>query len=403
MPTMFTQKLTASTLTRLSSALLLTASAIFAATIASAATTKVVVVGNAAGGTVSFLDGASFNNLGTINVVPDLVQRKIVLYANPVTLAGYQSLKNQKGGDRYVDDSRTSPDGKTLYVSRGMLEDVAAFDIATKKMLWRTDTFTFNSDHMAINADGSKLYVSATTAGVVWQIDTKTGQITGSFKGGTFPHDIHISADGKRIYNDSIGNTVLPQALESLKGDRQITVVDAATLQQIRVYKFEHGVRPSVLTDDEKFYYMQQSYNRGFVEVDLATGNITRSAILPGTIVGDALTSDKYPSNSMHHGLAISGDGTKFCNAGTIDNYVAIVNRADFSITGMVTNQDLPYWATTSHDGQSCLVSNSHGNFISVISYATGAETKRIAVGLYPQRERLGVLDNSVISTLTAQ
>ena len=36
-----------------------------------------------------------------------------------------------EGGDRFVDDATLSPDGRTLYVSRGHLDDVAAFDIAS--------------------------------------------------------------------------------------------------------------------------------------------------------------------------------------------------------------------------------------------------------------------------------
>lgn len=366
-----------------------------------AAILDVVAVGNAAGGTVTFLDGRTFNALGSINVVPDLAARKLAIAANPVNLIGYNTVKGQKGGERFVDDVATSLDGSVVYVSRGMLRDVAAFSLASKKMLWRRELPTFNADHMAMSPDGTRLVVSATTKDQAFVLSTTTGEVIGSFATGTYPHENRFSVDGKRIYNDSIGTTMYPQSWDSAKGARQITVVDATTLQPIRVYPFAHGVRPSVLTPDEKFYYHQRSYHRGFVEVDLNTGLITREAIVPTTPEGNAIKPDDYPSNSAHHGLALSGDGSKFCNAGTIDHYTAIVRRADFSVSGVVYNQKLPYWATTSLDGSYCLVSNSKGNYVSVISYDSAKEVKKVTVGNYPQRERLGKLDSRYVINLT--
>ena len=89
------------------------------------------------------------------------------------------------------------------------------------------------------------------------------------------------------------------------------------------------GKAPGILTPDEKYYFFQQSYNRGFVEFNLTTGAISRRKTdLPTTPAGDALFPDNLPANSMHHGLSLSGDGTRICNAGTIDNYIAIVDKA---------------------------------------------------------------------------
>lgn len=372
------------------------AMAAIGASSASAATKNVAVVGNAEAGTVSFLDATTNNNLGSFNAVPDLAWRKTVIFLNPITLVGWEVVKGQKGGERLVDDVAMSPDGTKLYVSRGMLMDAAAFDIKTKKMLWRTDVGSFNSDHMAMSPDGSKLVVSATTAGKAQVISTATGKIVDSFETGTYPHENTFSADGKRVYNASIGTTALPYELNDLKGDKAITVVDSTNFNRIKQFKFEHGVRPSVLMDDEQSYYAQLSYTRGFAEINLNNGQIVRRANQPGTPEGQALFWDNLPANSAHHGLAINGAKDKFCNAGTIDNYVSIVRRSDFSTQSMVGGLKKPYWATTGHNGTDCLVSNSEGNFVSVINYGSGAETKRVSVGKYPQRIRLGKLDTSV-------
>jgi YVTN family beta-propeller protein len=368
-----------------------------------AATRNVVVVGNAFGGTVSFLDGSTYQNLGSMNIAPDRLTRKILIQLNPINLIGWNVVKSQKGGENYVDDVALSNDGKTLYVSRGILEDVAAFDIKTKQMKWRTDIGSFNSDHMAITPDGTKLFVSATTDGKTKAINTATGAILGSAATGDYPHGVDISPDGKRVYVGSIGTTALPYALNSLKGNKQLTVFDANTYAVQKTFKFDYGVRPTIITPDEKFAYFQRSYNRGFVEFNLTTGAITRSKTnLPATTAGDDLYPDNLPANSMHHGLSLSGDGTKICNAGTIDNYIAIVDKASFNTLSVTGGFSKPYWSQTSQDGSKCLVSNSTGNYVSVINYATGLETNRVNVGNYPQRERLGVIDSSLVSTLSS-
>ena len=362
----------------------------------SAATRDVVAVGNAFAGTVSLLDASTYTNLGSINVVPDLASRKLVLFLNPITLAGYQVVKSQKGGENYVDDVALSPDGKTLYVSRGILEDVAAFNLVTKKMIWRTNIGGFEADHMAISPNGARVLVSDTTNGVVKAFDTATGRVVAQFTGGTYTHDVDFSADGTRIYSGSIGNTVLPYSLNALKGDRKLTIADASTYQVLRTYSFDLGLRPKVLLPDQSMIYFQLSYRRGFIEFDLASGTTRRTKTLPATAAGDALFPDNLPANSMHHGLAMSADGRTICAAGTIDNYVAMVDRATFATNRVVSGYAKPYWAETSRDGTKCLVSNSDGDYIAVLDYVTGLEVKRVTVGDYPQRERNGRLDTTV-------
>lgn len=380
----------------------LLAAAALAPANSSAATKNVVAVGNAFAGTVSFLDGSTFTNLGSINVVPDLTTRKILLFLNPITLVGYQGVQSQKGGENYVDDVALSPDGTKLYVSRGILEDVAAFDLKTKKMIWRTNIGGFEADHMAISPDGSRVIVSDTTNGLVKAFNTANGSKTGQFAGGTYTHEVDYSPDGKRLYVGSIGTTLLPYSLNALKGDRQLTIADAATMTVQKTYKFDYGLRPDVLTPDEKTMYFQLSYHRGFIEFDLATGKVTRTMNLPATAAGDALFPDKLPANSMHHGLAMSGDGTTICAAGTIDNYIAMVNRSNFTIKKLVSGYAKPYWAENSLDGTKCLVANSNGNYVAVMDYATGNEVKRVTVGNFPQRERNGKLDTSVALSSSA-
>jgi hypothetical protein len=150
--------------------------------------------------------------------------------------------------------------------------------------------------------------------------------------------------------------------------------------------------------------YAQLSYLNGFVEYDLTSGTITKTVNMPFSAHGAALSPDSYPNNSAHHGMALSGDQTKLCDVGTIDDYAAIVARPSLTVNAYVNYPTgaQPYWATTSVDGNYCLVSLSNANAISVISYSTGAETARIPVGTFPQRERLAKASPTALASLSS-
>jgi YVTN family beta-propeller protein len=177
-------------------------------------------------------------------------------------------------------------------------------------------------------------------------------------------------------------------------------VVDASTFRVIRTYQFAHGIRPAVFTPDDQTMYAQLSYLNGFIEYDLTAGRIVRTINLPYANGGDAMKPDDYPGNSAHHGMAISGDGTKLCIAGTIDDYVAIVSRPALTTDRIIPVGDQPYWTTTSVDGNYCFASNSADNTVSVISYHTAQEVARIPVGNFPQRERIATIAEEVLTTL---
>jgi DNA-binding beta-propeller fold protein YncE len=288
-------------------------------------------------------------------------------------------------------------------VSRGNLDDVAAFDVATKQQLWHRRLEGFKADHAALSPDGKRIVVSATTAKKAQVLDTATGAPVGEFATGTYPHQNDYSADGKYIYNSSIGVTVLPKLLDSLKGEKFLTVVDAATLQVVRTYQFDKGVRPSAFTPDGRTMYTQLSYLNGFVEFDLSSGKIVKTVQMPFSDAGKAKGADDYPQNSAHHGLALSGDQKKLCTVGTIDDYTAVVSRPNLTTDGYVHYpvNSLPYWATTSTDGRYCYVTLSNLNAVSVVDYSTSVEVVRIPVGDFPQRVRRGRLPSDVIGTLT--
>ncbi|WP_434444717.1 YncE family protein [Lentzea sp. E54] len=360
----------------------------------------VVIVGNSVAGTVTFLDGRTFANVGTLDVAADKQQR--INEMDPIRRAAYEVIRGQVG-DKFVDDAHLTPDGRTLIVSRGNLGDAVAFDVASRQQKWRTQLDGFKADHATLSPDGTKYVISAITAEKAQVLDVANGRVLGSFATGAYPHENMYSPNGERIYNMSIGNPVLPKWMNWAKGAKRITVVDAQTLQKVRSYDFEYGVRPSVITPDERTLYLQLSYLNGFAEFDLVNGRITRTVQMPFSEAGRKLKEDEYPQNSAHHGMALSGGADKLCMAGTIDDYTAIVSRPGLTVDSYVHYPvgALPYWSLTSVDGNHCFVTLSNLDAVSVVDYRTGREVTRVPVGDFPQRERLGKLPASILNSFS--
>ncbi|WP_412516726.1 YncE family protein [Actinomadura madurae] len=360
----------------------------------------VMAVGNGQGGTVSFIDTATYANLGSINVVPDLQERLDAM--TPVERIGYETVNAAQGYRKLVDDMAVSPDGSTIYVSRGALSDAVAFDIASKRMLWRRKTEGFKADHAALSPDGTRFIVSATTASKAEVIDTATGELETTFATGTYPHANDYSPDGRIVYNSSIGVTSLPKLLNGLKGSKAVTAVDASTFRPLRTYTFEYGIRPAAFTRDNRTMYAQLSYLNGFVEYDLTAGRITRTVRMPFSDKAAQMKPDDYPQNSAHHGMAMNPDESKLCVAGTIDDYVSIVSRPGLTTDGTVhyPTDALPYWTQTSPNGRDCFVSLAEEDQVSVVDYRTAREVARIDVGRFPQRERAAKLTVEAVASL---
>ena len=353
-----------------------------------------LLVGNNWDGTIDVIDPRTLERVGRFEAAPDFEQ--VVAGMGPDQQTARQ-LNNEfaaEGHDQLVDDLWGSPDGRTVYVSRPSLGDVAAIDVASGQIKWRTPVSMYRSDHMALSHDGSELLVSATVAKVVHVIDTATGQIIDEFPTGDFPHENEYSEDGSLIFNGSIGRVITPdyQFLDAAKGQRWFTIADARTHDVIKVIEFDRGVRPYVVLPDNRTMYVQLSFFHGFLEYDLQQEQVLRTVELPLSEEAQQMDESDYPLDSAHHGLAINEDHTKICDAGTVSDYVAIINRADLSVDAIIHGGDMPYWATASSDGEYCFVANSNSDDVSAISFDDAVEVARIPVGDHPQRMRMASL-----------
>ncbi|MEU4526324.1 YncE family protein [Amycolatopsis sp. NPDC024027] len=386
-------------------ALLATGAAV-PATGAAAALREVMFVGNNWEGTADVIQSrGSFARIARVNIIPDKDQRLTEIYLNPIKLAFFLGIRNGpgEGHDQFVDDMYTTPDGGSVVASRPSFADVVSINLATGRINWRFPVSGFRSDHMAVSPDGRRVAVSASTSNTVHVLDIVTGQQVGSFATGDKPHENVFTDGGRYLWNMSIGdvNTDLDDpGWDFTKGDRHITVVDAATFRQVKVIDMRQrldafgrsdlsdAVRPVAFTPDESKLYFQVSFFNGFAEYDVATDKITRVKELPKN---PATSDDRktFVNDSRHHGMSMNPAGTKLCIAGTMDDYATVVDRASLQ-QGTLVPAVKPYWATVSGDGKACVISEAGADQVTAIDFATGQKLVSVPVGDHPQRVRIG-------------
>ncbi len=366
----------------------------------------VVFVGNNWQGTITVISLEGYQKLGIIDGIPDKLERLREIrkqFLGRMMFYGIRELPGE-GNEQYVDDMYSSLDGRRLIVSRPSFADVVAIDTLSGEIIWRFPVKGFRSDHMALSPDGKHVAVSASTGDVVHIIDIESGQEYANFPSGDSPHENVYSKDGKRLFHASIGNVFSPFDLPGggfLKGKRVFQVVDTSThkiieqfdmrdkLDAVNLTEISPAVRPMAHTSDEEYFYFQLSFLHGFVEYHLPSGKITRKIDLPKKTTVSRID---YVNDSAHHGIAMSGDDTTLCVAGTMDDYVAIVDVKSGSYQLLEGLGKKPYWVVTDKTGEHCFVSWSETDQVSVINYKSAEEITRIDVGDHPQRVREGYL-----------
>jgi DNA-binding beta-propeller fold protein YncE len=347
--------------------------------------TEIALVANAEGAVVTMVDVAARSIIGTIHVNP----------------AGVKS--EGPGAANYAQDTDVSPDGRTLYVSRGYVGDVAAFDIASGRLLWTRALNTPRADHMTLTRDGRELFVSAFVDNRVYRLSTATGAITGHFVSGIFPHDVKVSADGRRLFNSSLGQMPsfpLPSGrppLEKPEVPVQLTIVDAATLAIRDRIPLDIALRPWQFNANETGIYAELSNQHAVVFYDLAARRVNRRLDLP---MKAGITAKDWDFEAPFHGLALTEDGSTLCLAGRASDYAALIRASDLTLIATVPVGDGPGWAETADHGRVCLIANTRSDDLSFVSIADQKELLRLPIGNGPKHITVASLPALIVAAV---
>lgn len=341
-------------------------------------TRTLAVVANAVGGTVTLIDLTDFTVVSEFTVIPD--GARVWPLRDPLQSIA-QPIVEGRGGLNYAQDTDLSRDGTVLYVSRGFLADVAAFDIASGALLWRTSIAGVRADHMAISPDGTRLYVSATILGgdVVEALNAADGRRIGRFSTGRWPHDVHVSQDGARIYAASLGDMSISETERGAEPDAYlVNRVSAESLEEDARWMFEAGVRPFAVTADETVLFAQLSNTHAVIKHDLRTDTQLARVDLP---VDEGVGEADWDFEAPHHGLALSPDEERLCIAGRASDYAAILSAETLEPIAITPVGDAPSWAAITPDGALCVIANTRSDDVSIVSMEDGRELARIPAG----------------------
>jgi DNA-binding beta-propeller fold protein YncE len=350
--------------------------------------TEIAFVANAEAGTVALVDVASRSVIGVLDINPARAERK------------------GPGATNYAQDTDVSPDGRTIYVSRGYLGDVAAFDLSSAKLLWQRSLNTGRADHMTITKDGRSVFVSALMDNRVYKLSASTGEINGHVITGVYPHDVKVSKDGHWLYNSSLGPLgSLPRSaaaapLTETPGDPfQLTIADVQTLAVRDRIKLDNAFRPWQFSKDEQLIYAQRSNEHAVVTYDLASRKIIRRLELP---VKPGVTSADWDFEAPHHGLALTEDGATLCLAARASDYAALVDTKELTLIATIPVGDAPGWAEVADEGRVCLIANTRSDDLSIISIPKRAEIARMPVGNGPKHITVARIPQAVIAAFKA-
>ena len=327
------------------------------------AAVEIAFVSNAEPATVTLLDVTAQAIVGTIDV-------------NPLRVKG-----SGPGAPNYAQDTDIAPDGRTMYVSRAYLGDVAAFEISTGRLLWARSLNTGRADHMTLTPDGRHLFVSAMMDNRVYRLAASSGEMIGHIVTGVYPHDNKISADGQRLYNTSIGpiagmpRTTTWPLTETPGVPFQLTIANVGTLAITDRIELETAIRPWQFTPDEKGIYAQLTNQHAVVAYDIAARKVTRRLELP---VKPGITPKDWDFEAPHHGLAITDDGRTLCLAARASDYAALVRVPELTLIATIPAGDGPGWAETAEGGRTCLIANTRSDDLSIISIQERKEIRRV-------------------------
>ncbi|WP_292387683.1 PKD domain-containing protein [Methanosarcina sp. UBA5] len=231
---------------------------------------------------------------------------------------------------------------------------VSVIDTATNTV---TATVTVGSSPygVAVNPDGTKVYVANLGSSTVSVIDTATNTVTATVNVGNYPWGIAVTLDGTKVYVANLGSNT-------------VSIIDTATntvTATVPVGSVPSGV---AVTPDGKKVYVTNEYDVSVI--DTKTNTVTATV----------------PVGSSPIEAAVNPAGTKVYVTNSGDNTVSVIDTATDTVTTTVPigSISMPNGVSVTPDGTKVYVANYGDNTVSVIDAATNTVTTTVPVGSNP-------------------
>jgi len=244
-----------------------------------------------------------------------------------------------------------------LYVSTS--RRVAAYDLATDKLVWEQRYDDRGTDRIALSPDGETIYAPELGAPKWIVADAATGAPVASIDKPGRPHNTQFSDDGTRVYFEAEGDT------------RTMSVVDAKTRTIVKeIGPFGNMVRPFTFNGRQTLVFANINDFLGFEIADLHSGKVIHHVEVPGVTAGRSPTHG-IPS----HGIAMTQDESEIWIADNANAYLRVFDATTMPpvMKTSVKVRDEPGWITFGIDGT--LAYPSTGDVVDV-------KTKRIVATL---------------------
>jgi YVTN family beta-propeller protein len=297
--------------------------------VAHAARPRLLLVGNKAEDTLSFVDADTRQVLAT-------------------TTTG-----------RGPHEVAATPDGRKAFVANyeGAGDSISVIDVEARKELRRIPTDPYRQPHgLAVSSDGRTLYATCEQNRAVIELDVATEKITRHFDTGqSVTHMIALTPDGKRAYTANIGSgTSSPINLETGTVGTPIPTGP--------------GCEGIAATPDGRFVWTANNAAGTLSVIDTHTDKVVETIPCPGfpirvkftrdgarALVSRAVSNDlavynavtrklikHVPTGSTPVGLLIDPDGKRAYIANTAADRVSILDLQTLKITGEITAGKTP-------------------------------------------------------------
>lgn len=255
-----------------------------------------------------------------------------------------------------------------LYLTSNLKDEVVCIDLASDQIDWRRHYDGGYADSQAITPDGRTLYVPMRDSDSWWAIDAKNGDVKAKIKtehgqnytdhpiGGIGPHNTWMNPDGSRVYMSVL---TVPW----------IFIADTKTNQVIgKAGPFGKGIRPFVVSDNEKYVYANVDWLLGFEVAEGKTANGWGGKVLhrvewktPAARLGQLQNPPaRKPHSTMSHGINLRPDQKEIWFVDGIYGYVYAFDVtklpprhvADMPIFKDPSETPKPGWVSFSIDGK---------------------------------------------------